>query len=208
MQVTIDPSLDADTYLRAAVVGRAAMLEGVINGTATAEWRKANDWSGQPAAQLRLHDPSGARVAAYLTPDEVFNPAKAEDRIRNLKDALASVRDWRAVVARFFVTIRPWLETLPGNPTVTEQPLRVAEGESGEYDISELIVSRGRWPLRIYPRAAWVVGWEGLVMLGDNPLYYSRAQDAWYCAPNKGPYREIPLTEELFRELAEGSFGA
>lgn len=205
MRATIDPSLEADEYLRAAVAARAGLLEAVIDGTATAEWRKGADRFGWPATHLTLREPSGARVGATLLAAELRNEAEVEERFRGLKTALETVRDWRVAVARLFATIRPWCETLPGVSAVAEETIRAAEGESGEYEISQLVVTAGRWPMRIYPMAAWVVGWEGLVMMsgmGRAALYYSRANSAWYHIPDNIPYQEVPLTEALFRELA------
>ncbi|MBY0460212.1 MAG: hypothetical protein K2V38_23090, partial [Gemmataceae bacterium] len=75
MHVTIDPSLDADAGLHAAVTARLPLLEGVFNGTAAAEWRKGTNWEGKPAAQLRLRDDAGARAGADLLPVEFRDPA-------------------------------------------------------------------------------------------------------------------------------------
>ncbi len=112
MNVTIDPSLDADADLRAAVAARSALLEGVFNGTAAAEWRKGTNWEGKPAAQLRLHDATGAQAGADLLPGEFLAPDKLEARLRDLRDALKVVRDWRAEVVRLFATLRPWCAAL------------------------------------------------------------------------------------------------
>jgi hypothetical protein len=207
MHVTIDQSLDADADLRALVTARSPQLEGVFNGTATAEWRKGTNWEGKPAVQLRLRDGTGARVGADLLPAELANPTGLETRFYHLRNALETVREWRAVVAGLFATIRPWCERLPGKPRVSEHTLQVAEGESGEYEVTELSVARGDRTLRIGPVAAWVIGWEGLVgMYGPSDramLYYSRDRGAWFHIPNYLPYRELPLTEPLFGELAE-----
>ncbi len=206
MQVTIDPSLDADADLRAAVAARAPLLDNIFNGTATAEWRKGTNWEGKPVAQLRLSDATGARAGADLLPFEFLSPDKLEAKFRDLRDAFQIVRDWRAAVAELFATIRPWCESLPGNPRVHEEPLCMIEGESGEYETTQLVVMRGRWTLHIKPVAAWVVGWDGMIGMngpGDRyMLYYSRAKNAWFHTPNNLPYRELLLTEALFRKLA------
>lgn len=208
MNVTFDPSLDADTDLRAAVAARAPLLDTIFNGTATAEWRKGTNWEGKPAAQLRLRDASGARAGADLLPFEFLRPDKLEARFRDLRNALQIVRDWRAAVADLFAAIRPWCESLPGGPMVTEELTRVAEEASGEYEIRLLTVTLGQRVMRIRPDAAWVVGWDGLVsMAGPGDLCrlcYLRAEGAWYHIPNGLPYRRLPLTEALFRELAGG----
>ena len=173
-------------------------------------WRnggKTTDRFGWPAVRLDLRDSSGAQAGATLLAYDLRNTTESEDRFRSLKLALETVRDWRITVERLFVTIRPWCQTLPGVTAVTEETFHVAEGESGKYEITQLVVTAGRRPLRIYPVAAWVVGWEGLVSihgpLGSQMIYFSRAKDAWYHIPNTTPYQEILLTEELFRELAE-----
>lgn len=209
MHVTIDPSLDADADLRALVAARAPVLERVFDGTADAEWRMGADRLTRRAAFLALRDPTGARAGANVFSTELYDADRLEARVRELKTALEMVRDWRVVVDRLFATIRPWCETLPGVTAVAVEPIRVAEGESGEYDINQMVLTAGRWPVRIYPLGAWVVGWEGAVRiagLGDHVIYYSRAQDAWYHIPNHIPYREIPLTEELFRQLVESVY--
>ncbi len=207
MQVTIDPSLDADESLRAAVTERAGLLEGIINGTAAAEWRKGTDWQGQLAAQLRLRDPTGARVGADLLPVEFKNAVRLEARFRDLRDALQTVRDWRAAVACLFATIRPWCESLPGDPAVCGNVERVQEEASGEYLVRQLFVIRANRMMVIHPVGAWVLAADGRVdMIGPGDraiLHYFRATDSWCHIPNDAPYREFPLTESLFRELAE-----
>lgn len=210
MNVTIDPSLDADADLRAAVAARAGLLEGVFNGSATAEWRKGTNWEGKPAAQLRLHDATGAQAGADLLPFEFLTPDKLEARFRDLRDALQVVRDWRAAVAQLFATLRPWCAALPGAPEVRESEIVVTERRSGSYTAPQLVVVRNHRAMLVYPVGAWVLGADGRVDLkgpGDRRmLHYSRATGSWCHVPNDAPYRELSLTEALFRELAEACF--
>lgn len=207
MHVTIDPSLETDESLRAAVASRSGLLEGIINGTAAAEWRKGTDWRGQSAAQLRLRDPSGARVGADLLPVEFNNAVRLEGRFRDLRDALRTVRHWRAAVGCLFATMRPWCESLPGDPAVCSNVERVQEEASGEYLVRQLFVIRVSRLMTITPVGAWVLAADGRVDVigpGDRAiLHYFRATDSWFHIPNDAPYRELPLTESLFRELAE-----
>jgi hypothetical protein len=83
----------------------------------------------------------------------------------------------------------------------------VVEEKSGEYEIPELMVIRGSAGMVITPIGAWVLGADGRVdMIGPGDraiLEYTQATDSWYHVPNHLPYRELPLTESLFRDLAE-----
>jgi hypothetical protein len=135
------------------------------------------------------------------------NEAELASRLSNLNTALRKVRDWRKAVDALFATIRPWCASLSGGSYVKETTGWVVEEQSGGYEIPELMVIRGSAGMVITPVAAWVLGADGRVdMIGPGDrriLHYTRATDSWYHVPNDAPYREIPLTEPLFRELAE-----
>ena len=215
MEITVDSSLRANAELFAAVSNRKALLEEIINGSATvAEWSAGKNWKGQLAALLRLQDRSGARVGADLLPVEFKNEHHLGERLRALKDAIGKIHDWRTAVEKLFTAIRAWCDKLPPRKVrgttyqvlVFENTILVAEGPSGEYDIAQLEIKRIS-AVRVTPVAAWVVGWDGRVDLtgpGDRCiLLYRQNEKMWYHVPNDLPYREMPLTEVLFLDLVE-----
>jgi hypothetical protein len=215
VQITLDPSLQNDADLSAAVAARNPLLESIINGSAAqAEWRRGTNWKGQPAVLLRLLDPSGARAGADFLPVEFKNDQQLGERLRELKEAILKVHHWRIAVEKLFTAFRAWCDRLPKKERrgatypvlVLGETIRVAEGLSGEYDISQLVVKRIS-TVRITPVAAWVVGWDGRVDLigpGDRSnLLYRQGAGRWYHVPNDLPYRELPLTEALFLDLVE-----
>lgn len=207
MQITQDVTVRADPTLSAAVTGKNPLLEATIDGSAAeATWEL--DTEGRwPNLTLRLRDRTGSRSSVTFPAVLLKNEDELTSRLGTLKDALLKVAEWRRTLAAFFVTIRPWCESLPGNPVVTEEPIRVAEGPSGEYDATQLVVAVNNQEFRIRPVAAWVVGFDGMVeMAGPDDramLYYTRATESWCHIPNYLPYRELPLTESLLRELVE-----
>ncbi|MBA4065186.1 MAG: hypothetical protein C0501_16020 [Isosphaera sp.] len=187
-------------------------MESIIDlSTVNAEWSRATDVRGRPGAFLHLRDRSGAEAGVGFLPEEVRDDEAFETRLRGLKDALLKVAAWRLAVERLLTTIQPWSEALPGNPLVRREPVRVVEARSGGYETSKLVITRGGREMRVMPVAAWALGADGRVdMIGPDDtavLEYARATDSWRHVPNDLPYRELPLTEVLFRELAETCLG-
>ena len=215
VHITLDPRLQNDAELSAVVTARNSLLERVINGLGVqAEWRCGTNWKGQSAVLLRLRDQSGTRAGADFLLVEFKNEQQLEERLQELKNAILKVSSWRSAVEKLFNEIRVWCDLLLEREVrgtrypalVLGETIRVTEGPSGEYDISQLTVKRVS-SVRITPVAAWVVGWNGRVDLigpGDRcSLLYRQAENAWYHVPNDLPYRELLLTKELFLDLVE-----
>lgn len=192
------------------VAGKNQLLETTLNGsTAEATW-ELNGVEGKPNLILQLRDPAGYNSSGTFAVHEFKSEAALVSRLGELGMALKHVAEWRKTVDTLFTRIRPWCFALPGEPAVCKNVNVVAEQASGEYLVQELYVVRGEDLMVITPVAAWVIGWDGRVDMngsGDNCiLEYSRAKDAWYHVPNYLPYRELPLAEEIFRELAAACF--
>lgn len=207
MQITQDATVQADPTLSAAVAEKDRLLETAINGAAAQATWELNCEGRWPNLTLRLRDRTGSRSSATFPAVLLKNEDELTSRLGSLKAALLKVAEWRKAVAAFFGTIHPWCESLPGNPVVTEEPIRVVEGPSGEYEATQFVVAVNNQEFRIRPVAAWVVGFDGMVEVAGPAdramLYYTRATDSWCHIPNYLPYRELPLTESLFRELVE-----
>ncbi|MDB5309868.1 MAG: hypothetical protein JWO38_4070 [Gemmataceae bacterium] len=213
VQITQDSTLQADPVLAATVAEKNWLLETAIDGSAAEATWELNGEPGRPNLILRVRDPEGYRSSATFAPVELKNETGLTSRLGDLNEALLRVAEWRKAVDTLFARIRPWCEALSGSPAVCKNINLVREERSGEYLVRELFVipiggDRLIDPLMVFtPVAAWVVGWDGRVdMTGPGDRYilnYSRAAGAWYHVPNYLPYRQLPLTETLFRELAE-----
>jgi hypothetical protein len=176
-----------------------------IDPSVTSAVWQFNGAEGRPGLNLYLRDQTGSRSSATIPSVVLKNEAELTARLANLNEAFRTVRDWRKTVAAFFATIRPWCVALPGNPRVQDGSKTVIEDRSGGYEVPELMVLCGRGALIITPVGAWVLGADGRVDMvgpGDRRVFHSRATDSWYHVPNDAPYREIPLTESVFRDSA------
>lgn len=207
MQIKQDQSVQADSKLSAEVAGKTPLLEATIDGAAAEATWELNGERERPNLTLRLRDQTGSRSSATFPAVMLKNEAELTSRLGSLKEALLKVAEWRKTVAAFFTKIRPWCSALPGNPVVRDYWVVVREERSGEYDVPQLMVSRGDRAMVITPVAAWVVGWDGRVdMIGPGDrfiLHYTQATNEWTHVPKYLPYRKLPVTEALFRELAE-----
>ncbi len=207
MQITQDVTVQIDPTLSAALTDKNRLLQTTIDPTVTNAVWQFNGEEGRPGLNLYLSDQTGSRSSATIPPLVLRNEVELMLRLHKLNKAIRRVRDWRHTVAVLFATLRPWCIALPGNPCVQEGSGMVIEDMSGGYDVPELMVIRGNTAMVITPVGAWVLGADGRVdMLGPNyraVLQYTRATDQWYHVPDAAPYRELPLTEPLFRELAE-----
>jgi hypothetical protein len=212
VKITQDATVLTDPVLSATLAEKDRLLESIINGSAAEAVWQLDGGDGRPGLNLYLRDQSGKRGSATFEPFELKSESVLAARLGTLGDALRKVGEWRRAVESLFARIRPWCASLPGNPHMTDGSTTVAEEQSGWYDVPELTVVRGRATLTITPVAAWVVGADGQVNMtgpGDRAvLEYTRATDSWYHVPNYLPYRELPLTESLFRELAEACLDA
>jgi hypothetical protein len=209
VKIDQDSSLRADPALSAAVAENDGVLAAAVNGSvAEATW--GLDTSGRsPRVLLRLRTGEGRPFGgAEFDPVDVrYYPARFADGLGELGAALRTVTDWLPVVGRLFDRLVPWCEALPGDPVVTRGVCYVEEAQSGGYEAPELRVGHGGREMFIRPVAVWVIGWDGRVdMIGPDDravLHYTRATDSWHHVPNYLPYRELPLTAALFRELTE-----
>ena len=218
MQITQDVTLLANPTLSAVVAGKNQFLEAAVNGTAAEATWELNGIEGKPNLILQLRDRSGYKSSGTFEPYEFKSEAILASRLIDLSMALKHIAEWRKTVDALFAKIRPWCEALSGNPILCKNVNVVAEQASGEYFVQELFViklagspARTIEPMMVItPIAAWVIGWDGRVDLiggGDRfILEYSGKENAWYHVPNSLPYRTLPLTEVLFRELAAACF--
>lgn len=206
VQITQAESLQDDPVLSAAVAGKSSLLELHVNGAAAEAIWELDRVDGRPGLTLRLRDQAGYRSSASFAPLELRNDTGLTSRLTSLGEAMRRVVEWRKTVDLLLDRLRPWCVSLPGEPAVCKNVSRVSEQQSGEYLVLGLIVARGNRLMTITPVAAWVVGWDGLVEMngpGDRAtLVYSRDTNEWYHIPNYLPYRQLPLTERLFRDLA------
>ena len=78
---------------------------------------------------------------------------------------------------------------------------------SGMFQASRLLVASEGDTMRVEPVGSWVVGADGLVNLnglgGPLTLLYFQKDDVWSYIPKTIPAQSIPLSRELFLELAE-----
>ena len=208
MQINQDVTLQINPTLSAEVAAKNPLLETAIGPSAIEATWELNGEPGRPSLILRLRDQKGKLTSsATFATTELKNESDLTTRLSQLNEALLTVAEWRKIVEALFARIRPWCISLPGGSYVTDKSGWVEEERSGGYEVSELIVTSGGAGMIITPVGAWILGADGRVDIngpGDRRvLHYLRATDSWYHVPNDGPYRELPLTEMLFRELAE-----
>jgi hypothetical protein len=213
MQINQDVTLQIAPALSAEVAAKTPLLEMAIGPSATEATWALNGDPGRPSLILRLRDREGKlSSSATFAPTELKNETELTARLSCLSQALLKVVEWRKAVEALFTRIRPWCASLSGGSYVKEKSSWVEEEKSGWYEVPELMVIRGSAGMVITPVGAWVLGADGRVdMIGPGDrriLHYAQAADSWYHIPNDAPYREIPFTEPLFRELAEACLDA
>jgi hypothetical protein len=200
--------LKQDSTLSALVAQADATVKAAIDvAAAVGTWDVSADERGRRVLVLRVRDQFEGQCSATFAPDELRYERHLASRLHPLKGALVQVSQWQRLLQQLFDNIRQWCEALPGGANIEEEPIMMLEEQSGEYEVSRLVVVSNGQTMLVEPVALWNVGAEGRVDLkgtgGPLTLIYLQKEGEWYHLAQMPPITTSLLTQALFLELSE-----
>jgi hypothetical protein len=204
MSIQQTPGLLQSPEYAALVTKADSLLASELGQTASATWDLVNDERGRPLLKLKVDDPFSGQGTWSFAPDELRNERHLLSRLHDLKGSLVRTGVWRKPLDDLFSSIRQWSQGLPG-AYIQEEPMTYRDG-NGMFEASRLLVTSEGHTMQVEPVGSWVVGADGLVNLnglgGPLTLLYSQKDGGWSYIPKTIPAQSIPLSRELFLELA------
>ena len=205
MTIQQTPGLLQSPEYAALVTKADPLVASYLGPTASAIWDLVNDERGRPLLKLKVVDPFSGPGTWNFAPDELRNERHLSSRLGDLTDSLVRTGVWRKPLDDLFSSIREWSQGLPG-AYIQEEPMTYRDG-NGMFEASRLLVTSEGLTMQVEPVGSWVVGADGLVNLnglgGPYMLLYSQRDGGWFYLPDTTPAQTVPLTQELYLQLAE-----